>query len=253
MRAGDGFHVARIFLFEEGEGSLTDEAERGSGFAQGGVERDAFVEDEAVAFEMFAAAFLEITENAAIELEDLGEASLLQKRRRFLAANAAGAKGHDGFIFQMTGQERGRHWEFAKMIEVQRVGATEGAEFYFVGVAGVEQGDGSALVEPFLQFSRRNFWGGAAAGIDSSDTEGDYFLFDLHQHSIEWLMIALTDFRVEVSETGNGSKVIEELVGSIRLGRDDDVDSFQAEKDRAAHSRFDTHRAQSGLEFFQIA
>ena len=154
MRAGDGFHVARIFLFEEGEWSLTDEAERGSGFAQGGVERDAFVEDEAVAFEMFAAAFLEVSENAAIELEDLGEASLLQKRRRFLAANAAGAKGHDGFIFQMTGQERGRHWEFAKMIEVQRVGATEGAEFYFVGVAGVEQGDGLALIEPFLQFSR---------------------------------------------------------------------------------------------------
>jgi hypothetical protein len=137
MRAGDGFHVARIFLFEEGEWSLTDETERGSGFAQGGVERDAFVEDEAVAFEMFAAAFLEITENAAIELEDLSEASFLQKRRRFLAANATSAKGHDWFVFQMTGQGRGRHWEFAEMIEVERVSAAEGAEFYLVGVAGV--------------------------------------------------------------------------------------------------------------------
>ena len=77
MRAGDGFHVAWVFLFDRSEWSLTDEAERGSGFAQGGVERDAFVEDEAVAFEMFAAAFLEITENSAIELEDLGEAGLL--------------------------------------------------------------------------------------------------------------------------------------------------------------------------------
>ena len=99
MRAGDGFHVARVFLFDRSEGSLTDEAERGSGFSQGGIERDTFVEDEAVAFEMFAAAFLEITKNAAIELEDLREASVLQKRRRFFAAYAAGAKGHDRFIF----------------------------------------------------------------------------------------------------------------------------------------------------------
>ena len=77
MRTGNGFHVARVFLFDRGEWSLTDEAERGSGFAQGGIERDAFVEDEAVAFEMFAAAFLEIAQNAAIELEDLREAGLL--------------------------------------------------------------------------------------------------------------------------------------------------------------------------------
>src|SRR5580693_7764128 len=118
MRAGDGLHVARIFLFGKGEWSLADEAERGSGFAQGGVERDAFVEDEAVTFEMFAATFLEITKNAAIELEDFLEASFLQKRRRFLAANATGAKGHDWFVFQMTGQRCGRHWEFAEMIEV---------------------------------------------------------------------------------------------------------------------------------------
>jgi hypothetical protein len=252
MRAGDGFHVARVFLFEDGEWSLTDEAERGSGFAQGGVERDAFVEDEAVAFEMLAAAFLEITENAAIELEDFLEASLLQKRRRFFTANATGAKSHDGFVFQMTGQGRGRHWEFAEMIEVERVGAAEGAEFNFVCVAGVEQGNGSALIEPFLQLSRRNFWGGTTAGIDSRNTESDYFFFDLHQHSIERLMIAFADFRVEVSETGNSSKIIEERSDGVRLGRHDDVDSFLAEKDRAAHSRFIAHRAQSGLKCLQI-
>ena len=99
MRAGDGFHVARVFLFDRGEWSLTEEAERGSGFAQGGIERDAFVEDKAVAFEMFAAAFFEITENAAIELEDLRESCTLQKWCRFLATNAARAKGHDWFVF----------------------------------------------------------------------------------------------------------------------------------------------------------
>ena len=95
MRARDGFHVARVFLFDRGERSLTDEAERGSSFAQRGIKRDAFVEHEAIAFEMFTAAFLEIAQNATIELEDLVEASLLQKRRRFLATNATGAKGHD--------------------------------------------------------------------------------------------------------------------------------------------------------------
>ena len=48
---------------------------------------------------MFAAAFLEIAQNAAIELEDLGEASLLQKQRRFLAANATGAKSLNWVTF----------------------------------------------------------------------------------------------------------------------------------------------------------
>jgi hypothetical protein len=248
MRAGDGFRVARVFLFARGEGSLTDEAERGAGFAQGGIERDTFVEDEAVAFEMFAAAFLEIAQNAAIKLEHLREASLLQKRRRFLATNATGAKSHDWFVFEMTGQGLGRHREFAEVLEVERVGAAEGAEFYFVGVASVEKSDGSTFIEPFLQFSRRNFWSGTSAGVDSSNTEGDDLLFDLHQHSIERLMIALANFRGEVSETGNRSEVIEEPVGSVRLGRHDDVDSFQAEQDCAAHSCSDTHRAQRGLK-----
>ena len=72
MRTGDGLDVAGVFLFVSREGSLADEAEGGAGFAEGGIERDPFVEDEAVAFEMRAAAFLEITQNAAIELEDIG-------------------------------------------------------------------------------------------------------------------------------------------------------------------------------------
>src|SRR3954465_16072557 len=119
------------------------------------------------------------------------------------------------------------------------MGAAEGAEFYFVGVARVEQSDGSAFLEPFFQFSRRNSRSGAAAGVDSIDPERNYFFFDLHQHSIEWLMIALTDFRGEVSETGNvSSQVIEERVGGGGCGRHDDVNSFRAEKDRAAHFGF---------------
>lgn len=202
---------------------------------------------------MFAAAFLEIAENATIELEDLGEASALQKRRSFLTANATSAKGHDWFVFQMTGQRCGGGWEFAEMIEVERTGAAEGTESYFVGVAGIEKGDGSALVQPFLQLARRNFWGGAAAGIDSRDTEGDYLFPDLHQHSIERLMITFAYFRGEVSETGNGSKVIEKAAGGVSFGRHEDVDSFRAEKDCAPHFRFDTHRTQRGLELLQIA
>ncbi len=94
----------------------------------------------------------------------------------------------------------------------------EGAELYFVNVAGVEKSDGSALVEPFLQFSRRNSWRGATPGIDSIDTKGDYFPLNLHQHSIERLVIALADFRAEIGETGNGPEIIEERVGSVGLG-----------------------------------
>ena len=49
-------------------------------------------------------------------------------------------------------------------------------------------------------------------------------------------MIALADFRGEISETGNGPKIIEERVGGVGLGRHDEIDSFRAEQDRAAHS-----------------
>ena len=78
------------------------------------------------------------------------------------------------------------------MIEVERVGAAEGAEFYFVSVAGVEKRDGSALVEPLLELAGSEPGRGTTGGIDAGDTEGDDFFFDLHQHAIERLMIAFT-------------------------------------------------------------
>src|ERR1051325_362047 len=128
---------------------------------------------------MFATAFFEITENAAIELEDLSEACTLQEWRRFLTTNAARAKGHDWFVFEMTGQRGYCHWKFTEMGEVKGARAAERAEFFFVGVGDIEKGDGTALVEPFLQRFGRPPWGWTTTGVYSRKTERDYFFFDL--------------------------------------------------------------------------
>src|SRR4051812_6018298 len=101
------------------------------------------------------------------------------------------------------------------------------AELDFVVVTGVDQRDRLALVEPFLQFAGRDSWSRAAAGVDPRHTEGNDFLFDFHQHSIERLMITLADLRGKIVKTGNaGAKEIEQRAGGVRLSRDDDVDSF---------------------------
>src|SRR5690606_14255824 len=127
-RAGDVGHVARVVLFGDGDGHLAGEAELGVGFAQGGVEADAAVEDEAFAVVVRAAAFLEVFEDAAVELENVFEALASQEGRGFFAADAAGAKGDDGPGFQLGGQAADGLGEFAKVFDVGRERAGERAE-----------------------------------------------------------------------------------------------------------------------------
>ncbi len=253
MRAGDGHDVAGVFLFGHGQGSLTDETKCGAGFAQGGVDRDAFVENETVALKMLAAALLEISQNAAIELEDPGEANVLKKRRGFFATDAAGAKSHDWLIFELIGQRRGGGGKFAKMIQIECAGAAEGAQLCLVSVASVEKRDGLALIEPFLELSWCDSWRGPAAGINSVDPEGDDLLLDLHEHSIERLMMALADFRREIGQAGNGSEIIEKAIQGRSFGGNENINSFLAEQDGAAHAGVEAHFAQGSLEQREIA
>jgi len=49
---------------------------------------------------MRVAAFLEILQDAAVELKNVVETFPDQQRRRFLATDAARAEGDDGLVFQ---------------------------------------------------------------------------------------------------------------------------------------------------------
>ena len=66
--------VTRIFLLMLGERSLAGETNGRTGLAEGGIDADALVEDEAFAIVVIAADFLEVFQDAAFELIDLAEA-----------------------------------------------------------------------------------------------------------------------------------------------------------------------------------
>ena len=59
----------------------------------------------------------------------------------------------------MPGRSATAAREFAEVIETEGAGAAERAEFHFVIIAGVEERDGAAFVEPLLQLAWRELRG----------------------------------------------------------------------------------------------
>jgi hypothetical protein len=87
------------------------------------IERSALVKHEAIAAVMRTANFLEIFQNAAIELIHAVKADFLHVDRGFFAADAAGAKGHDGFAGQriaVAGDDGGEVAELVDADEYER-------------------------------------------------------------------------------------------------------------------------------------
>ena len=107
------------------------------------MKRAAAVEDEAgaVVFAFGGWGFFEVFEDSAFEVVDLGEALLAQEGGGFFAADAAGAEHGDfgsGGGVEVFADPGG---EVREGVEVGIDGVGEGADFDFVGVAGVEEED----------------------------------------------------------------------------------------------------------------
>ena len=134
--AGD---IAPVFLIGRGQRRLALETLRGFGFLQTGIEADALVEDKTFAVVMRAAAFLEIFQDAAVELENLLEAFAFHEGPRFFAADAAGAKHDDGLLLQLRRQFADGLGKIAEMVNADGQRVFEGAQFDFVVVARIEQ------------------------------------------------------------------------------------------------------------------
>src|SRR5439155_12748816 len=114
-------------------------AGRGSCRRERGVDRDAFVEHEAVAPPVRrAVGLLEVLEDAAFELVDVLDAGLAHRQCRLLAADAAGAVADDGLALQCAPVRRQRGREVAELGQAPVDRAVEGAGIDLEAVARVE-------------------------------------------------------------------------------------------------------------------
>ena len=83
--------------------ALTSVALIGIGFLQIRIDRDSFVEHKTIAVVMISTALFEILQDAAVQLVDLLKPLLFHQRTSFLAADTAGAKHHQRFLFHLVG------------------------------------------------------------------------------------------------------------------------------------------------------
>src|ERR1700742_56968 len=125
MRSPSSFSAMRCFLRP---------------LAQAMAERDALVEHEALAA---PAAFgfrdlLQISEDAALEVIDLGKTPREQQRARLLAADAAGAEHRDPCVLRRIELGRDKIPEVPEARDIRVERALKGAERHLEGVAGVD-------------------------------------------------------------------------------------------------------------------
>ena len=155
MGATDLIHIPRIFELLRSEWFLTGEAELAAGFLKCRIDADAFVKDEALSIPVSSAAFLEIFQDATLELIDFAEACHLEEGSGLLAANTTCAEADNGSLFQCFGELLNRVRKFAEVANRKRYGARKGAELHFIGISSVEEGDGASLIQPTLKFFGR--------------------------------------------------------------------------------------------------
>ena len=192
------------------------------------------VEDKTFAIVMRAAAVLKIFQDAAVELKNFLEADAFHERPGLFTADAAGAKHHDGLLFQLRRQFGDGGGKIAEMIHADGQRVLERAELHFVIIARVEQRHGAAFVEPLLEFARGELGRRALRGIDAFDAERDDFFFQPHEHPRKRLVIRLAELGLQIFEAGQRSKFREEQVNFIAFARHKKIDALDAQENRAA-------------------
>jgi hypothetical protein len=191
--------VLRLLVFD-GEWLLAGVALGCRRLLEPRIQRHAMVEDEAVAGVMIAAALLEILQDSSLKLVDLLKPFLLHERARLFAPDAAGAKHHDRLLLQLRRKFPHRRREIAEVIHADRQGVFEGAEPHLVVVAGVEERQRTALVEPLLEFLRRELRRRVIAGPHAFDAKGDDLLLQFDEQSAERLVVAHALLGIEVGQ-----------------------------------------------------
>ena len=150
-RTGLAGDIAGIVLITLRQWREAAETLGGIGFAQGGINANALVEDEALAVVVRPAAFLEIFQDSAIELMDVSEPLAFHVGACLFTTDASGAEHHHGFVFERFRKFGHGLRKVAKMVDAGWECSTKSAEFDLVVVARVEKRDLPAFVEPLLE------------------------------------------------------------------------------------------------------
>ena len=182
---------------------------------------------------MVATTGFEVLQNAAIELIDLAEPGLLHEGAGLLAPDAAGAKHHDRLVLELVGERGHRGRKVAKVTDPNRPGILERSQVNFVVVAGVEQGERTALVEPLLELSGRKLLRGLGTRVHALHTERDDLLLELHEQSPEGLPIAEAFFHIQASQQRVAAEMADKPVDAAPSAGHEEIDALRAEQNRA--------------------
>jgi hypothetical protein len=172
----------------------------------------AAVEDEAVAgpCALVFRNLFEIAQDAALQVEDLGEALLKQEGGGLLAADASGAEHGDLFVgggVQVLASVSG---EVGEGFEAWIDGVAEGSGLGFVGVASVEEEDFRIFDEGVPVA-----WcdvGAGLGGVYDGAAEGEDFRFDLELETSEGWLGGEGELDGGAVKTGAGGKKFEEAI-----------------------------------------
>ena len=182
---------------------------------------------------MLTAALLKIFENAPVELKHLPKARAEEIGGSLLTADAASAERHDRMLLIERRELGYGSRELTKVIDADRHSAFERAEFHFVVVAGIEEREGAALIEPALQFAGRHTRGRSPGRIDPLDTKRNDLFFDPHQHPRKRLLEALAHFGLEPLKPRHRPHHLQQRVDCGERSSHEEIDPLRAEQDRA--------------------
>ena len=232
--AGTSGYVARVLLLLRRQRRQALETHCRVGLLQRRVHADALVEDETFTAIVRAATFLEVLENAAVQLQHIAETLRLHVGAGLLAADAAGAEHHDGFVLELGRQPRHGSRKVAEMVDADRQCILERAQLHLVVVARVEQGQRPTFIQPRFQLLRRELRRGTPRRLDARHAKGDDLLLDAHQHAPERLVRCVAEFRLKLRESLNRPQAREQGIDSRTGAGHEQVDAFRAEQDRSA-------------------
>ena len=181
---------------------------------------------------MGAADFLEIFQDTAIELQDIGVAFHLHEGASLFATDTAGAEHDYGLRLELGRQLANRFRKIPKIGHSRRQGALERTEADFVIITRVEQDERTAFIEPGLELGGGNLRGGLTDWVNPFDTEGDDFLLHLHEHTLERLVRAWTLLRLDVRQARKGADEIHDHRQLRRCASEEEINPFGGQQDR---------------------
>ena len=138
-----------------------------------------------------------------------------------------------GCSFNSGGNLRTAGRKITKMIHADGPRIFERAELHLVVIPRVQQCYGTALVQPLLQIPGGELGRCPLRRINAGDTERNDFLFETHQHPSERLVFRFTHLGLQIRQRWPASQLGEQEIDFLLRARDEQVDAFRAEQNRA--------------------